>query len=174
MIALSRLIACAVLRRIGVGSLIVAEPGRRHRFGTGHPAAVVDLHDPRVWRMVLLRGCSRACRRLRARHVGLPDLVALIRLGALNAARLDRVRTRLAPLSMPARMIRVILRRSTRGGGAATSPRITTSAPTCSSACSIRRSATPARCSSTTTQTLEEAQIAKLERVCEKLDLGAG
>ncbi|MFI5038702.1 MAG: hypothetical protein ACHQCG_02065, partial [Solirubrobacterales bacterium] len=56
MIAISRLIACAVLRRIGAGSLTVAEPGRRHRFGTGHPAAVVELHDPRVWRMVLLRG----------------------------------------------------------------------------------------------------------------------
>ena len=72
MITISRLIACVVLRRIGVGSLIVAEPGRRHRFGTGHPAAVVDLHDPTRLADGAAARLSRACRRLRARHVGLP------------------------------------------------------------------------------------------------------
>ena len=114
MIALSRLIACAILRRIGVGALTVAEPGRRHRFGSGHPAAVVDLHDPGVWRMVLLRGSRGLADAYERGMWDSPDLVALIRLGALNAARLDRVRARLAPLSAPARIARLIVRRSTR------------------------------------------------------------
>ena len=172
MIAISRLIACAVLRRIGVGSLIVAEPGRRHRFGTGHPAAVVDLHDPRVWRMVLLRGSRGLADAYERGMWDSPDLVALIRLGALNAARLDRVRAMLAPLSMPARMIRVIVRRSTRGRrrrdiaahydlGTDLFERMLD--PTLSYSCAVFEH---------DHATLEEAQIAKLERVCEKLDLG--
>jgi cyclopropane-fatty-acyl-phospholipid synthase len=101
-----------------------------------------------------------------------PDLVALIRLGALNAARLDRVRTRLTPLSMPARMIRAIVRRSTRGRrrrdiaahydlGTDLFERMLD--PTLSYSCAVFEH---------DHATLEQAQIAKLERVCEKLDLG--
>ena len=172
MIALCRLIACRILRRIGVGSLIVAEPGRRHRFGTGHPTATVELHDPRVWRKLLFGGSRGLADAYEHGLWDSPDLVALIRLGALNAVRLDRVRARLAPLSMPARMTRAILRRSTR-----TRRRRDIAAhydlgtdlfarmldPTLSYSCAVFEH---------DEATLEQAQVAKLEQVCEKLDLG--
>jgi cyclopropane-fatty-acyl-phospholipid synthase len=171
-VAISRLIACCILHRIVVGSLIVAEPGRRHRFGTGHPTAVVDMHDPRVWRMVLLRGSRGLADAYEQGMWDSPDLVALIRLGALNAARLDRLRARLAPLSMPARMTKAILRRSTRARrrrdiaahydlGTDLFERMLD--PTLSYSCAVFEH---------DQATLEEAQIAKLEWVCEKLDLG--
>ena len=171
-VALSRLIACRILRRIGVGSLIVAEPGGRHRFGIGPPIAAVQMHDPRVWRMLVLRGSRGLADAYERGLWDSPDLVALIRLGALNAARLDRARARLALLSLPARMIRTIVRRSTR-----TRRRRDIAAhydlgtdlfermldPTLSYSCAVFEHEQV---------TLEEAQIAKLERVCEKLDLG--
>jgi cyclopropane-fatty-acyl-phospholipid synthase len=170
--ALSRLIACRILRRIGVGSLIVVEPGRRHQFGIGPPIAAVQMHDPRVWRMLVLRGSRGLADAYERGLWDSPDLVALIRLGALNAARLDHARARLALLSMPARMIGVIMRRSTR-----TRRRRDIAAhydlgtdlfermldPTLSYSCAVFEHGQV---------TLEDAQIAKLEGVCEKLDLG--
>jgi cyclopropane-fatty-acyl-phospholipid synthase len=170
-VAISRLIACRILRRIGVGSLIVAEPGGRHRFGAGPPTAAVELHDPHVWRMVLLRGSRGLADAYERGMWDSPDLVALVRLGALNAARLDRVRTRLAPLSMPGRVIGAIMRRSTRARrrrdiaahydlGTELFERMLD--PTLSYSCAVFEH---------DQATLEEAQLAKLERVCEKLDL---
>jgi cyclopropane-fatty-acyl-phospholipid synthase len=72
------------------------------------------MHDLRVWRMVLLRGSRGLAEAYEQGMWDSPDLVALIRLGALNAARLDRLRAKLAPLAMPAQMTKAILRRSTR------------------------------------------------------------
>jgi cyclopropane-fatty-acyl-phospholipid synthase len=172
-VAISRLIACCILRRIVVGSLIVAEPGTRHRFGTGHPTAVVDMHNPRVWRMVLLRGSRGLADAYEQGMWDSPDLVALIRLGALNAARLDRLRAKLAPLAIPAQMTKAILRRSTRARrrrdiaahydlGTDLFERMLD--PTLSYSCAVFEH---------DQATLEEAQIAKLEWVCEKLDLGS-
>jgi cyclopropane-fatty-acyl-phospholipid synthase len=171
-VALSRLVARWILRRIGVGSLSVVEPGRRHRFGTGPPTAAVELHDPRVWRMLLLHGSRGLADAYERGMWDSPDLVALVRLGALNAARLDRVRARFAPLSVPARMIGSIVRRSTRASrrrdiaahydlGTDLFERMLD--PTLSYSCALFEH---------DESTLEEAQIAKLERVCEKLDLG--
>jgi cyclopropane-fatty-acyl-phospholipid synthase len=173
-IALCRLIACRILRRIGVGSLVVAEPVRRHRFGTGHPTAAVEVHDPRVWRKLLFGGSRGLADAYEHGMWDSPDLVALIRLGALNAARLDRVRATLAPLSIPARTTRAILRRSTRARrrrdiaahydlGADLFERMLD--PTLSYSCAVFED---------DAATLEQAQITKLEQVCEKLDLGPG
>jgi cyclopropane-fatty-acyl-phospholipid synthase len=170
-VALSRLIACRILRRLGVGSLIVAEPGRRHRFGSGHPTAAVEVHDPRVWRMLLLRGSRGLADAYERGMWDSPDLVALVRLGALNAGRLDRVRERLAIVSMPYRLAGAALRRSTRARrrrdiaahydlGTDLFDRMLD--PTLSYSCAVFEH---------DHATLEQAQLAKLERVCEKLDL---
>ena len=44
-----------------------------------------------------------------------PDLVALVRLAARNAAGLDRLRRRLAPVRGPIQRVRGLAHRSTRG-----------------------------------------------------------
>jgi cyclopropane-fatty-acyl-phospholipid synthase len=106
--------------------------------------------------------------------MGLADLVELIRLGARNARGLDRLRSRLAPVRWPLERGRALLRPATRRrrrrdiaahydlGNELFSLMLD---PTMSYSCAVFES--PA-------MTLEEAQVAKLERVCEKLDLGPG
>jgi cyclopropane-fatty-acyl-phospholipid synthase len=171
-VAVCRLVACRLLKRIGVGSLLIVEPGRRHRFGDGSPTATVELHDARVWRMLLLRGSRGLAEAFERGLWDSPDLVALIRLAALNASRLDRLRARLAPLLAPVRAAAIVTRRSTRSRrrrdiaahydlGIDLFERMLD--PTLSYSCAVFED---------THATLEQAQLAKLELVCEKLELG--
>jgi cyclopropane-fatty-acyl-phospholipid synthase len=167
----SRAIACLLLSRIGVGSLWVLEGGRRRRFGSGAPAATVHVRSARMWPK-LLRGSRGVADAYEQGLWESPDLVALIRFAALNAGGLDRLRSRLAPLLGPARAIAALTRRSTRARrrrdiaahydlGEDLFERMLD--PTLSYSCAVFEHEG---------MTLEQAQIAKLERVCEKLDLG--
>ena len=171
-LALCRLIGCQLLARIGAGSLVVVEPGRRHRFGSGPPTATVELLDPGVWRLLLLRGSRGLGEAFERGLWDSPDLVALIRLAALNASRLDRLRARIAPLLAPVRAIGALTRRSTRARrrrdiaahydlGIELFERMLD--PTLSYSCAVFDDGH---------ETLEQAQLAKLELICEKLELG--
>jgi cyclopropane-fatty-acyl-phospholipid synthase len=162
-----------LLRRIGTGSLIVLEDGERAVYGTGAPAATIAVHSSRMWRMGVLgsRGLADAY------ADGLwdsPDLAALVRLAARNAAGLDRLRARLAPVRVPLQRARAWLWPSTRGRrrrdvaahydlGNELFCRMLD--PTMSYSCAVFEDAG---------MTLEEAQLAKLELICEKLDLRPG
>jgi cyclopropane-fatty-acyl-phospholipid synthase len=168
----ARSLARLLLGRIGVGSLYVLEAGRRSRFGAGAPAATVEIHSERAWPM-LMRG-SRGL--AEAYELGLwdsPDLVSVIRLAALNAAGLDRLRSRVAPALAPARILGQMLRPSTRARrrddiaahydlGEELFARMLD--PELVYSCAIFEHER---------MTLAEAQRAKLERVCAKLDLRA-
>jgi cyclopropane-fatty-acyl-phospholipid synthase len=168
---IARWVLSRFLRRIGAGSLTVLEDGSRRVYGSGPPAATITVHSPRMWRAGLTgsRGLADAF------ADGLwdsPDLVALVRLAARNAPRLDRLRRRLAPVRIPAQRVRAWLWPST-----AVRRRRDVAAhydlgnqlfsrmldPTMSYSCAVFED--PG-------MTLEEAQLAKLERVCDKLDLG--
>ena len=103
-----------------------------------------------------------------------PDLVALIRLAARNAGGLDRLRSRLAPVRWPLQRAGALLRRSTKRRrrrdiaahydlGNELFARMLD--PTMSYSCAVFEHEG---------MTLEQAQVAKLERVCEQLDLGPG
>jgi len=171
MTGLSRWMVSLLLRRIATGSLVIVEGGERHVYGSGAPVATVRVHSSRVWPMLLCgsRGLAEAFAQ------GLwdsADLVALIRLAAQNAGGLDRLRARLAPLRWPVQRAAALLRPGTK-----LQARRDISAhydlgnelfarmldPTMSYSCAIfeRRGIT-----------LEQAQMAKLERICEKLELG--
>ncbi len=50
-----RSLASSLLGAIRVGSLTIVEVGRRHTFGSGAPAATIELRDASFWRM-LMRG----------------------------------------------------------------------------------------------------------------------
>ncbi|MHB1568354.1 MAG: class I SAM-dependent methyltransferase [Solirubrobacteraceae bacterium] len=167
----SRWMVSILLRRITIGELVVVEEGEQHVYGSGAPSATIRLHAARVWPM-LLRG-SRGLAEAYAQGLwDSPDLVALIRLAARNAGGLDRLRARLAPVRWPLQRAAGLLRPGTKRRA-----RRDISAHydlgnelfarmldrTLSYSCAIFERAG---------MTLEQAQVAKLERICQKLDLG--
>jgi len=170
-LTLSRLLVSVVLRRIRVGSLSVVEGDRHWVYGSGAPAATIHLHSPETWRS-FLRASKGLAEAYAAGWWDSPDLVAVIRLAARNAGGLDRGRRWLAPMRLPFQLVRALVRRSTRHrrrrdiaahydlGNELFSRMLD---PTMSYSCALfERDG----------MTLEEASLAKLERVCDKLDLG--
>jgi cyclopropane-fatty-acyl-phospholipid synthase len=161
-----------VLERIRVGSLVVVENGESRVYGHGGaPAATVYVRSPRLWPM-LLRG-SRGLAEAYANGMwDSPDLVAVIRLAARNVHGFDRLRAWLAPARVPLQNARALLVRNTRRrsrkdiaahydlGNQLFSKMLD---PTMSYSCAVFERPS---------MTLEEAQIAKLERICDKLELG--
>ena len=111
--AICRWLVARFLRRIGEGSLTVLEDGRSHVYGSGPPAATIAMRSPSVWRTAL-RGSRGLADASAAGLWDSPDLVALVRLAARNAPRLDRLRARLTPVRVPLQRLRDGVRRSTR------------------------------------------------------------
>lgn len=168
---LSRRMVSVVLRRLRVGSLTIVEGGERRVYGSGTPSATVHVRSSRLWPM-LLRG-SRGLAEAHAQGLwDSPDLVALIRLAARNASGLDRLRARLAPVRWPMQRAAALLRPGTKRRaqrdiaahydlGNELFARMLD--PTMSYSCAIFERHG---------MTLEQAQVAKLKRICEKLELG--
>ena len=168
---IARWLLSLFLRRIRTGTLTVIEAGERRVYGSGPPAATIHVRSPRMWRMGLTgsRGLAEAYAQ------GLwdsPDLAALVRLAARNAAGLDRLRALIAPVRVPVQRARAYVRRSTRNrrrrdiaahydlGNELFSRMLDR---TMSYSCAVFGDAATS---------LEDAQVAKLELICDKLDLG--
>jgi cyclopropane-fatty-acyl-phospholipid synthase len=172
-IRLSRAIAHSFLRRIGSGSLTVVEEGRPDAvFGAGAPTAVVHVRSPRAWRR-LLRGSNGLAEAYARQLWDSPDLTAVVRVAARNARGLDRLRARFALLLAPAQRVRALVSRNTRRrcrrdiaahydlGNELFELMLD---PTMSYSCALFERPGV---------TLQEASLAKLERVCEQLNLSA-
>jgi cyclopropane-fatty-acyl-phospholipid synthase len=167
---LSRKIAHALLRRIRLGSLTVVENGCALTFGAGAPTATVHVRSPRAWRK-LLRGSNGLAEAYAQRLWDSPDPTAVVRVAARNARALDSLRRRLAPLLGPSQRARALASRNTRRrrrrdiaahydlGNELFELMLD---PTMSYSCALFER--PG-------MSLGEASRAKLERVCEKLDL---
>jgi cyclopropane-fatty-acyl-phospholipid synthase len=170
-VRLWRLVAELLLRQIRVGSLTIVENGRRRVFGSGPPTATIDVHSAGFWRM-LMRGSRGLAESFSQGVWDSPDLVAVIRLAARNAVLIDRVRALTAPIWAPPQRLRALLQRRTRQRsrrdiaahydlGNELFARMLD--PTMMYSCALfERDG----------MTLEQASIAKLERVCERLELG--
>jgi cyclopropane-fatty-acyl-phospholipid synthase len=164
-----RAAASVLLSQIRVGSLTIVDADRRRVFGNGVPTATINLHSPRFWPM-LMRGGSRGLAESYAQGVwDSPDLVAVIRLAARNAIVIDRFRTYTAPVMTPIKRAHALLHRSTRERsrrdiaahydlGNELFKRMLD--PTMMYSCGLFEH---------DGMTLEEAAIAKLERVCDQL-----
>jgi cyclopropane-fatty-acyl-phospholipid synthase len=167
-----RTAATALLRQIRVGSLTVADEttGERLSFGRGAPTATLELHDTGFWK-ALLHGSRGLADSYAAGMWDTPDLVAVIRLAARNAVVIDQVRRYTAPFWTPHQRLRAILepnsrRRNRRDiaahydlGNELFSRMLD---PTMSYSCALFERES---------MSLEQASLAKLERVCEQLDL---
>jgi cyclopropane-fatty-acyl-phospholipid synthase len=170
---IARWLLSLLLARITTGTLTVIEAGERSVYGSGPPAATIEVRSPRMWRMALTgsRGLAEAYAQ------GLwdsPDLTALVRLAARNAAGLDRLRALIAPVRVPLQRARAVVRRSTRSrrrrdiaahydlGNELFSRMLDR---TMSYSCAVFGAGAT---------TLADAQVAKLELICDRLCLEPG
>jgi cyclopropane-fatty-acyl-phospholipid synthase len=171
--SLARGIALSALGRIRAGSLTIRDRRRLRVFGTGEPRGVIEVRSSRAWPL-LLRGSRGLAESYAAGHWDSPDLAALIRVAARNTGAIDSFRRRfrplLAPIQVAAGALRANSRRASRRQIAAhydlgnelfelmLDPTMTYSC------CLFERDG----------MTLEEAALAKLDLVCERLDLQPG
>ena len=169
----ARRIVLSLLRRLRSGQLTVLEGERRLVLGHGSPRATVQVNSPRLWPRLLhgSRGMAGAYMQ------GLweaPDLTAVVRVAARNASTLDEWRRRVAPARVPLQAMRGIRGRNTRTRsrrdiaahydlGNEFFALMLDDTMMYSSAYFPRRG-----------MTLAQASRAKLELVCDKLDLRAG
>ena len=94
----------ARLRDVGRGALLVRENGREHRFGSASaegPDAELVVHDDRFWKAIALRGSIGAGEAYAYGWWSSPDAVAVIRLFVRNQDVLSGVESGLARLSRP-------------------------------------------------------------------------
>ena len=167
----ARRVVLGVVARLRTGRLEIVEGDRRHVFGTGSPRGVVEVRSPRFW-PALLHGSRGLAESYADGLWESPDLTAVIRVAARNVDRLDAVRRRIAPVRGPWQRANGFVARNTPERS-----RRHVAAhydlgnelyelmldPTLSYSCTVfeRPDAT-----------LEEAALAKLDLVCDKLDLG--
>jgi cyclopropane-fatty-acyl-phospholipid synthase len=163
--------AWTLLAQIRVGSLTLVEGENRHIFGSGPPGALIHINRPDFWRR-LMRGSRGLAESYAAGAWDSPDLVAVIRLAARNAVLIDRVRAWTAPLWTPSQRVRALLHRSTRQrsrrhiafhydlGNELFSRMLD---PTMMYSCAVFEH---------DGMSLEEASLAKVERICRRLELG--
>ena len=170
----ARLLTRLALGRLRSGTLTIVEPdGTRSCFGSGAPRAELRMRSDVVW-SCLLHGSLGLAEAYARGEWDSPDLVALVQLAARAMPALDRARSALAPLSRPLELARAMSRPHGREqrrrdvgahydlGNDLFSLMLD---PTMTYSCALF---------SAPGMTLEEAQLAKLERVCATLGLGRG
>jgi cyclopropane-fatty-acyl-phospholipid synthase len=169
---IARAIAERFLRSISTGQLVVHENGERRTYGDGPPIATVYVRSPKLWRK-LLRGSRGFAESYFEGMWDSPDVTAVVRLAARNVEGLDRLRRRLAPLRRPLQQLTAVFARTQTRRRARRSIAAHYDLgndlfelmldPTMMYSCAIFER--PG-------MTLEEASVTKLERVCERLQLG--
>jgi cyclopropane-fatty-acyl-phospholipid synthase len=169
---IARAIVEHFLRRISTGRLTLHENGEQRTYGEGPPLATVHIRSSRVWRK-LLRGSRGFAESYFEGMWDSPDVTAVVRLAARNVEGIDRLRRRLAPLRRPFQQITAVFARTQTRRRARKSIAAHYDLgndlfelmldPTMMYSCAIFER--PG-------MTLEEASVAKLERVCERLDIG--
>ncbi len=167
----ARKVVHGLLSRVRSGRLIVVDQAAERAFGgkADGPLAVVTVRSPRVWPL-LLKGSSGMAEAYARGYWDTPDLTALIRIAARNTEELDAVRRRLTPLREPFQRLRSA-RNTTQQSKKDISAhydlgndlyRLMLDSTMMYSAAYFNRP----------DMTLEEASLAKLDLICDKLDLG--
>lgn len=173
----ARRLALALLSRAGSGRLDIVDGGTRHRFGSpgGGPDAEVRVNDRRAW-SALLSGGAGLAEGYVDRLWETDDIVAVIRFAARNLEPLDVLRARFHPVLGPIKRISARVPRNTRSGA-----RANISAhydlgnelfeafldPTLMYSAAVYEDRSVGAAAG-----LDAAQIAKLDRICERLELG--
>ncbi|MGZ4268274.1 MAG: class I SAM-dependent methyltransferase [Solirubrobacteraceae bacterium] len=170
----ARRIGLKVLARIRAGQLVVLDGDKRFVFGSGAPQATVHVHDRAAWTAMVTRGSRGLGASYRDGLWDSPDLAAVFRVAARNVEGIDEIRRRLTLVREPFQRARSAFRSNTPERsrediaahydlGNELFERMLD--PTMMYSCGVFASRDA---------TLEEASLAKLEMVCEKLELGPG
>lgn len=109
---LARGIALGVLARLRAGRLTIVEGERRLLLGRGSPHATVQVRSPRLWPR-LLHGSRGMAEAYAQGFWESPDLTAVVRVAARNASSLDEWRRRLRPARVPLQVARGLRARNT-------------------------------------------------------------
>jgi cyclopropane-fatty-acyl-phospholipid synthase len=169
---IARAIVHRLLRRIATGTLVVHEDGEQRTYGSGPPVATVHVRSPRVWRK-LLRGSRGFAESYFEGLWDSPDVTAVVRLAARNVEGIDRLRRRLAPVRAPFQRVLAIFARTQTRRRARRS--IAAHYDLGNDLFSAMLDPTMMYSSALFERpgmSLEDASLAKLERVCERLQLG--
>ncbi len=170
---LAKRVVLVLLRRLRSGRLTVLDGEQRAVFGEGALRATVRVNSPRLWPM-LLRGSRGMAEAYTQGLWESPDLTAVVRVAARNAASLDRWRRRLAPARVPLQAARGVRTRNTR---ARSRRDIAAHYDLGNELFALMLDETMMYSSAyfpRTDMTLAQASRAKMELVCKKLDLRPG
>ena len=172
---LARRLILSRLDALADGRITVTDGGHRHVFGKTTPAcelsAELIVHDDRFWGDMAFGGSIGAAEAFMRGYWTTDDLTALLRIMLVNRDTLDRMDGGFAVLSKPLRKLLHVLNRNTRHGS-----RRNIAAhydlgndfyslwldPTMMYSCAWYESLDTS---------LEEASVAKLDRICRKLAL---
>jgi cyclopropane-fatty-acyl-phospholipid synthase len=169
---IARRAGLALLGRIGDGRLEVAEDGATRAVGPAGSSlgARAEIRDSRAW-TGLLTGSNGLARAYAAGWWDSPDLVPLVRIAARNMGGLDRLRRRWHPLLGRAERLAGLVPRNTRRGARAHIAAHYDLGNELFSSFLDERLVYSCAYFPTPDASLDEAQIAKLDRVCERLRL---
>jgi cyclopropane-fatty-acyl-phospholipid synthase len=166
----------AVLRALAGlrgGALELVEGARTFRFGDRNAElrAAVEIRDPRAY-VGALRGSIGLGEAYVDRLWTSPDPVAVVRLACRNLAPFDRLRGRLEPLVGPVQRALSRLPRNTRAGARRHIAAHYDLGNPLFETFLDERLVYSCAYFEPPQATLEDAQLAKLERICERLELG--
>ncbi len=161
------------MRHFGHGRVMVAEDGAAHAIGAGGPEAYVQIHDPATWTAIAGGGTVGAGGAYIAGHWSCADLTALIRIFLRNRAALDGMERGMARMGAALFKGLHALNRNTRAGSRRN---IAAHYDLGNDFYRLWLDETMMYSSALFTRddmTLHEAQIAKLDRLCDQLGLTA-
>jgi cyclopropane-fatty-acyl-phospholipid synthase len=161
------------LSRTRGGRLELVEDGRRFAFGLAASklSAQVELRDPRAYRWAL-RGSTGLGEGYVDGLWTTDDLVSVIRIACRNLASWDRWRRFAQPLVGPLQRAIELVPRNTRAGAAANISAHYDLGNELFEAFLDRRLIYSCAYFPEPDSSLDDAQLAKLERICERLELG--
>jgi cyclopropane-fatty-acyl-phospholipid synthase len=174
--ALGRRAVFARLRSLRKGCLVMVEGKERHRFGTAcaelPEPVVIHVHDPRLYGDVAFGGSVGAGEAYMRGYWTAAQPVDVVRLFVLNADVLENLEGGLAHFTNPLRKALHALRRNSRAGSRRNIAahydlgneffRLFLDETMMYSAATFEHEG----------QSLYDAQLARLDRICRKLDLG--
>jgi cyclopropane-fatty-acyl-phospholipid synthase len=163
-----------LLERLRGGRLEIAEGSEVHRFGPpgSELRARVEVHDPRAWSETL-RGSTGWGEGYVDGHWTCDDLVAVTRIAARNLPPLDRWRRRAQPLLAPFQRAASLVPRNTRSGARRHISAHYDLGNRLFASFLDERLIYSCAVFEDGAESLEDAQLAKLERACRWIDLGA-